>query len=640
MRLLVKVLFVLWIGQSLASLLTTHVLAANGFKTGIDSTYMVDANGQTTVSHVFDLTNTTARSYVKEYTLEITGSPITNVIATNKGEPLDPQIQRQGEKTRITLAFPDELVGEGQTRQFSIRYTSPDIAIMTGKILEVRIPGVAIGSEYEKRQVTLLTPKSYGQPVRITPQPSSVTNSDRYVKSVFKDLNNQAISVFFGQTQVYNLALSYQLENDRDRNSLQDIALPPDTPFQQVIYQRLDPPPLEMRSDLDGNWLATYLLKPGEKLNIIASASAKLSLERNPQTYDSPPQNGYTQAQPFWNLNDNVVVDATAKFNSVEGIYKFVSRTLSYPESLDNFVIKRRSASEILKQPKGSICQDFTDLFVTMMRSKGVPARRLTGYGYAQNDKIRPILPAGDILHAWPDFYDNTLGTWRSVDPTWENTTGGVDYFNQFDLSHIVFAINGESSQWPAPAGAYRLAGNNDQQVYVSPAKEFEPQKLTLKLDVVPDKWFFWSIPGKAKLEITNLTGQGWYDVSLEIKSNDPNITTQLKNPRLTSLLPYQKITIPLTFYANQNAFSSTGFQIRAASDTETVSQTPTTQFRSAPAWITQGNWQIYVIVLVPIGLVVALGAGSVLVYRTKQSGAVRRQGQDSPPPTPVVHQN
>ena len=35
------------------------------------------------------------------------------------------------------------------------------------------------------------------------------------------------------------------------------------------------------------------------------------------------------------------------------------------------------------------------------------------------------------------------------VDPTWENTSGGVDYFNKFDLNHFVLAKKGFSSTGP-----------------------------------------------------------------------------------------------------------------------------------------------------------------------------------------------
>ena len=42
--------------------------------------------------------------------------------------------------------------------------------------------------------------------------------------------------------------------------------------------------------------------------------------------------------------------------------------------------------------------------------------------------------------------------TGKPVDPTWGDTTGGVDYYNFFDLNHIVFAYNGKSSEQPPPA--------------------------------------------------------------------------------------------------------------------------------------------------------------------------------------------
>ncbi len=58
-----------------------------------------------------------------------------------------------------------------------------------------------------------------------------------------------------------------------------------------------------------------------------------------------------------------------------------------------------------------------------------------------------------DVLHAWPEYYDESKKTWIMIDPTWGNTTHGMDYFSSLDFEHITFVIKGLSSTYPVPAG-------------------------------------------------------------------------------------------------------------------------------------------------------------------------------------------
>jgi len=82
---------------------------------------------------------------------------------------------------------------------------------------------------------------------------------------------------------------------------------------------------------------------------------------------------------------------------------------------------------------------EFTDTFITLVRALGIPAREINGYAYAQNDRLRPLGLEQDVLHSWPEYYDFASQTWQQVDPTWGNTTGGLDYFHKFDLDHFTF---------------------------------------------------------------------------------------------------------------------------------------------------------------------------------------------------------
>jgi len=106
-------------------------------------------------------------------------------------------------------------------------------------------------------------------------------------------------------------------------------------------------------------------------------------------------------------------------------------------------------------------CMEFTDTFIALARSMGIPAREINGYAYSKDPEKNPInisINEGDRLHAWPEFYDPNFG-WVQIDPTWGNTSG-IDYFSKLDLNHIVLVTKGIDSKYPIAAGFNKIDSN------------------------------------------------------------------------------------------------------------------------------------------------------------------------------------
>ena len=141
-------------------------------------------------------------------------------------------------------------------------------------------------------------------------------------------------------------------------------------------------------------------------------------------------------------------------------IYDYVVDNLIYDYGRLGESTTRLGAANALDNQDSALCMEFTDLFIALARARGIPARAVNGYAYTDNSSLRPLSLKQDVLHAWPEYYDQERQLWRPVDPTWGNTTGGVDYFAQTDLNHFAFVILGEDSSYPIPAGAYKT---NDQ---------------------------------------------------------------------------------------------------------------------------------------------------------------------------------
>jgi hypothetical protein len=111
---------------------------------------------------------------------------------------------------------------------------------------------------------------------------------------------------------------------------------------------------------------------------------------------------------------------------------------------------------------------EYTDLFIAIARAAKIPAREINGYAYSDNPKIKPLSLVSDVLHAWPEYWDSGKKVWVAIDPTWQDTTGGADFFNKLDLRHFTFVIHGVDPQKPYPPGSYKLGANPQKDVFVN----------------------------------------------------------------------------------------------------------------------------------------------------------------------------
>ena len=94
------------------------------------------------------------------------------------------------------------------------------------------------------------------------------------------------------------------------------------------------------------------------------------------------------------------------------------------------------------------------------------------------------------------------------IDPTWENTTGGIDYFNVFDFDHLAFVIKGENSQYPVPAGGYKIPGNeNIKDVDVSISKTYGLNSPVLTVSADFSKKYLAGFPIEGEIVLENLSG-------------------------------------------------------------------------------------------------------------------------------------
>ena len=245
----------------------------------------------------------------------------------------------------------------------------------------------------------------------------------------------------------------------------------------------------------------------------------------------------------YWKIDD---ISKYKNLKTPENIYNYLTRTFNYDYGRVSKDIKRLGADFALKNPNMAVCTEFSDSFVALSREKGIFAREIQGYGYSDDAYLRPLSLVADVLHSWPQYYDVNKNLWTSVDPTWENTSG-IDYFSSFDLNHIAFAIHGRQSDYPLPAGMYKLEDTRD--VYVVPTKEKPEEEVILDIssdlpDSISKKRGY-----KGILSIINKGNVFLYSVPIEVSSKELQASLFKKN--IDTIAPFEKVKVD--FLINPN---------------------------------------------------------------------------------------
>ena len=511
------------------SLLST-VLAEGEFATSYDVIYDVDESGITTVTEKIALKNLTSQYYADQFKLTLGSTELFDIKANDSGGAIEVKSELKDTATEITVKFNQQVAGLDKVLNWTLQFRTKDFAEKIGKIWEVRAPRISSASSLETYNLTISVPQNFGEPTSISPTPKSKTQSVGRIFLTFdKDsLKTSGVSANFGSVQLFDFDLGYNLQNTSLVPILTNIALPPDTAYQDVIFQRITPTPLNVTVDSDGNYLAWYKLNRSEELDIRVIGSSKLYTKSKVKEpiLDTSLRSTYLQTDKYWDKDHPQIkakLDEILKGNpkteeKVKLIYEYVVNTLKYNSDKLSGDIERLGAITALNNPETAVCMEFTDLFITMARAAGIPARELDGFAYTQNPKLRPLSLGKYILHAWPEYYDEKRG-WVMVDPTWENTTGGVDYFSKLDLNHFVFAIKGTSSEHPVPAGS---AQKEDVKVTLSDTDFLGKPQINVNIES-PNPVFS-GLPAKLKVTIENVGNSLYPSSGFSVNAGKINI--------------------------------------------------------------------------------------------------------------------
>ncbi len=478
-----KFIFVFFLASFIYLLPLDFVNAAD-FETNYNVVYTLSRVGRGLTSSVnFNISIKNLRSdvYVDRFSISFPKSfSISNLQTSDDEGVIAPTVESDEMKTKIEMKFNNPNIGKDSVNNFYLDFDQSNLFNVNGNVWEVILPVIENrGSSPYK--VTVVLPEGDGaKKISIAkPAPDSITRRE----IVWNNPTGRTIYAVFGDSQLYKLNLTYNLQNSGLTPMATEIALPPDTPYQKIYLNSLSQKPSRVYQDEDGNYLAVYNLLPRETKVVTADLTVEVfSIAREEiipaiRNLFSEQKKYLLNSQKFWEINKSL--DKIKSIQTPKEIYSYVTSSLTYSYERVTRDNVRLGAEQILQTPAVAVCMEFTDLFVAASREKGIYSREIEGYGASSDPQLRPLSLSSDVLHAWPEFYDETIDMWRPVDPTWENTSG-IDYYDSFDLNHIVFAIHGKKSDYPLPAGMYKVENSKDIEVSAVTDRPEDKKKIDL----------------------------------------------------------------------------------------------------------------------------------------------------------------
>lgn len=561
-------LFFVWISLLVFNL---PAKAEGEFAADYNITYDIDLNGKTKVSQTISLENNTSRFYATKFNLSLGQTKPENIQASDGSGPLNVEQNFNNNKTQLTVNFNDRVVGLGKKLNWKLSYDANELTVKNGIIWEISIPKLNKTDEVRTYNVHMAVPDAFGPAAFINPTPINIQKSTigGISKTIYSfnitQISEKGVSSSFGEKQIYKLNLTYHLKNDNLRSVYSEVALPPDNAYQRIFTTKIEPQPETVTVDADGNYIARFKLPPAEEVTVTYSGYAEVT--HQPKDYPIIPltdeqKQKYTQNDKFWDVTDPQLREKVSSFKSAKDIYDFVTTYLTYNEKrLDDATITRQGSRAAYDNPENSVCMEFTDLFITFARMIGIPAREVNGYANTQNSRLRPLSLASsttDILHAWPEYYDEEKG-WIQIDPTWGSTTGGLDFFTKLDFNHITFVQKGYSSEFPLPAGSYKTA-SDQKDVKVEFASEIPTQELKINLKLNLPQHYVAGTGGEGAIVLTNLGHKSVINQKIKIQTDAP--ISGEKSIDILSLPAYSTNTLKFSL-SNNNLFTNKTYPIQ-----------------------------------------------------------------------------
>ncbi|MBN1374127.1 transglutaminase domain-containing protein [Candidatus Dojkabacteria bacterium] len=369
--------------------------------------------------------------------------------------------------TKVSMAFELDL-NPGEKKIFWIEYKDYQLINSIGAITNFYIPKQQIpenNNSYDfSRTFRVNISKVYTSEIFTQVEPVSRSETAEFwiLDYIADQLYSSSIHIQIGDLQLYQFNITLSVPQTHEKNIFKGIsknevtiALPRDyDETGQIVYiESFYPEPKIVFSDELGNTFATFLLDADQAYDIYINGYMGIQfgekvIPDNALFSDIPDEYSvYLGEASFWEVNSTAVKTAVSNIEKSENIIEVVNNTYTYVVDLldydnEKYLNNNRVGAAAAISGEPSVCMEYADTMVALLRAQGVPAVAAYGRGF------NPDVPAAEQdNHQWVLAYIPDYG-WLTIDPTWGEE--GRTYIGP-DLDRVLWYISGMDPQTPAP---------------------------------------------------------------------------------------------------------------------------------------------------------------------------------------------
>ncbi len=513
-----KIFSILCLSVIFFNLFPKVVLNAADFESQIDLIYSVVSDDVMHIKEVRATKNNSSEFYIKGETYEtflistfktrtdVSQADLQKVADTVKvtntsGNVLSPSIEIKNNQIEVAVMFGSDL-NRGEQKVIILEYDSYELVEKNGNVWNIYVPGMT--HDFQKLttsengattqtnfSVRLEFNKNLGEPNFVLPEPASSVEFDGKRIYVFEpsSLIDQTAWLQIGDKQYYYFEITQHVKSSLDLSSkvfytFYDLALPreSDSENQQVFFRSIIPEPEYIRYDGEDNVIARFKFSNEEETEIKVTGYISTSIKQEithedvGDIDDIDLDMGYAEIDDeqlkyedllepaiYWEVDaeaikekaDELKEEKTNVYDIVLSDYTFITENVDY-DNLKVGVSNQRNGALSTLNGGSSVCMEFADLLITLLRAQGIPARAAFGYGFDPRSEGET-----EEGHQWIEVYMPGVG-WVPVDPTWGDT-GRRNYIGS-DVDHALWRVASVNVDIPSPVTKYSILDDSELQ--------------------------------------------------------------------------------------------------------------------------------------------------------------------------------
>ncbi|MGI6423452.1 MAG: transglutaminase-like domain-containing protein [Candidatus Dojkabacteria bacterium] len=302
----------------------------------------------------------------------------------------------------------------------------------------------------------IITEKDIQPLVRVFPKEFKLeqTLTNNIYSFSAKDRIEHSPTLEFGTEQIYRFELKYKTPKTDSivpdkyssligalSTNIYEFSLPRDfgEVNQRVKIERIYPTPVKLTKDSEGNMVARFEVAANKSSEILVTGYIWLKQDSYENRRAIPEYSlgeyfskikeknelkKYTTPTKYWESTDIYIASEAKKLldqsstimELIKNDYRYINSKLEYDEQKANSKNERMGARAAL-QGEASVCMEYADSMIAILRAQGVPARAALGYSNLVTKEKSDT--EGNSRHQWVHIWIPEYG-WLSVDPTVE----------------------------------------------------------------------------------------------------------------------------------------------------------------------------------------------------------------------------